>query len=121
MIKRVLLLAMLTISSTPAFANCKSPQTQMEMNECTAAELAQTTREIGKTYQQLLAALNPDQRARVRAVQLQWIKFKDLNCEFESSYMEGGSAQPMLRDSCLAEATRSRNKELKEWLKLFRP
>ncbi|TZF86968.1 lysozyme inhibitor LprI family protein [Cognatilysobacter lacus] len=121
MIKRILLLALAALLSTQAFANCRSTQNQIEMNECSAADLAQATREINRTYQQLLGELNPDRRARMRAVQLQWIKFKDLNCEFEASYMEGGSAEPMLRNSCLAEMTRSRNKDLKISLEQYRP
>ncbi len=116
-----MLLATLAFFSAPAFAACEDPQTQLEMNMCSATELEKATRDIGKTYQRLLGVLSPQQRARVRAVQLQWIKSKDLTCEFESSYAEGGSMQPLIRNSCLAEATRSRNKELEQWLELFGP
>ena len=45
-------------------------------------------------------------------MQLAWIKFKDLACQFETSGTEGGSVHAMVLAECLIEKTRHRNKEL---------
>lgn len=79
---------------------------------CAALDLQQATDEINATYADFRQRLPRDKQEQLRQVQLAWIAFKDKNCEFEASFAEGGSMQPLLRDSCLAELTKQRHKEL---------
>ena len=99
--------------STLAFAlDCQNAQTQAEMNQCASTELNRATKQINQTYYDLRAKLNSTQKQQLKEVQLAWIKFKNLACEFEASGVEGGSAHSMTLAACLTEKSRQRNQEL---------
>lgn len=100
--------------SWPAVAqSCQNPMTQMDMNQCAAAELDHETKRINEIYKDLRKGLDAKTRTDLKNVQLAWIKFKDLACELEASGVEGGTMYPMALASCLAEKSRQRSKELK--------
>ncbi|MCW5576311.1 MAG: DUF1311 domain-containing protein [Burkholderiales bacterium] len=105
-------LSSLFISSSALALNCQDPKTQIDMNRCASSDLDRETKKINKTYNEFRTKLNPAQNQRFKEVQLAWIKFKDLACQFKASGVKGGSAHPMVLASCLAEKTRQRNKEL---------
>ncbi len=105
-------LSSLFVLNSALASNCKSPITQTEINECSYLELQDETKKINKTYSKLQAKLTPIQKQQVKEVQLAWIKFKDLSCEFEASDVKGGSAYSMVLAFCLIRYTRQRNKEL---------
>ena len=76
-------------------------------------ELDRETKKINLTYNQFRSKLNPAQQQNIKEVQLAWIKFKDLACQFEASSLEGGSAYAMVLTGCLTEKTRQRHQELR--------
>lgn len=103
----------LFISFSASALDCQNPRTQTDMNQCSTLELDHETKIINKTYSALKAKLNSVQKQEIKEVQLAWIKFKDLACQFEASGVEGGSIHATVLASCLAEKTRQRNKQLK--------
>jgi uncharacterized protein YecT (DUF1311 family) len=105
-------LSSLFVSSFTLALDCQNHQTQTDMNQCASIDLGRETKKLNKTYNNFKAKLNPTQKQQFKEVQLAWIKFKDLACQFESSGVEGGSAHSMVLDGCLTEMTRQRNKEL---------
>lgn len=107
-----LFLSSVSVSSYVLALDCQNPQTQVDINQCASTELDRETKKINKTYNNLRAKLNPTHKQQLKEVQLAWIKFKDLACQFEASGIEGGSAHSMVLASCLAEKTRQRHKEL---------
>ena len=111
------LLSILLCLPSLALADCRDAQTQSEMNSCAAKGLAAETKEINAVYVNLMRTLDKQKQARLREVQLQWIKFKDLNCQFDSGM--GLTAyftmQPLLEDTCKEQLTRARIKDLKAW------
>ncbi len=111
-----LLFFSLFISNLTFALDCQNAQTQTDLNQCAAAELNQATTQINQTYDQLRAKLNPEQKQQLKKVQLAWIKFKNLACDFEASGVEGGSAHSMILAACLAEQTRQRNTALEALL-----
>lgn len=119
MYKPFLVAAVLSCFATPALADCKNPVTQLDMNQCAASDLARADAKLNANYKKLMTLLDANQKAEVKGVQLAWIKFKDLNCRFESSSAEGGSMQPLLRDSCLIDLTEARNKDILSWIESF--
>jgi uncharacterized protein YecT (DUF1311 family) len=97
----------------PALAlDCAKAQTQADINQCAGQDLEQETARINRTYRAYLQRLDAGQQQQLKAVQLAWIKFKDLACQFESAGVAGGSAHPAVLANCLAEKTRQRNQEL---------
>lgn len=103
------------LASAPATAlaqlDCNNAMTQADINPCAALGLQQATDEINATYTDFRQRLPRDKQEQLRQVQLARIAFKDKNCQIETSFADGGSMQPLLRDSCLAELTKHRHKQ----------
>lgn len=105
-------------SSGFALANkeCDSAATQTELNQCTAQAYQAADDELNAVYQTLVSSLlgNPASLEKLREAQRAWIGFRDAECAFESSAVEGGSAQPMVRNGCLETLTQNRSDRLRE-------
>ncbi|KAF1049074.1 MAG: hypothetical protein GAK35_00052 [Herbaspirillum frisingense] len=110
---RLTLLLALCASAGAHAADCAKASTQAEMNACASQALNQADADLNATYVAYRAKLRPAQQNQIRDVQLAWIKYRDLSCRFESANAAGGSAAPMVQQSCLAEKTRQRTEELK--------
>ncbi|MGO3057863.1 lysozyme inhibitor LprI family protein [Halomonas sp. AOP43-A1-21] len=95
---------------------CDSPETQMEMTQCSAQTYQMADDELNEAYQALIGRLenNGASLEKLRAAQRKWIGFRDVECAFESSAVEGGSAQPMVRNGCLEALTKARTQRLQE-------
>ena len=111
------LLIFLTLITTSvqihASESCNNLKTQLEMNVCWAQEYQREDTKLNKNYKELVGKLGPSGKQRLKAVQLSWIKFRDLQCDFEASKYDGGSIQPLVRSSCLTRMTKQRNKDLR--------
>jgi uncharacterized protein YecT (DUF1311 family) len=97
--------------------DCRDPRTQTDMNLCAANDYRAADAEMNRVYARLRAALDAEARPRLVEVQRAWLRFRDLQCEFEASGYEGGSMQPFLRSSCLAALTTERTRQLAGMLK----
>ncbi|WP_260579443.1 lysozyme inhibitor LprI family protein [Vreelandella populi] len=108
----------LLISSGFVSANdeCDSPKTQMEMTQCSAQTYQAADDELNGVYQALVRRLanNALSLEKLRAAQRKWVGFRDAECAFESSAVEGGSAQPMVRNGCLEALTKARTQRLQQ-------
>ena len=106
------------IASSVVYAGdgCDSATTQVELNECTAQAYQSADDELNDAYQVLVGQLsnNAASLEKLRAAQRAWIGFRDAECAFESSAVEGGSAQPMVRNGCLETLTETRTETLRE-------
>lgn len=108
-------LSTLIFSNSALALNCQNAETQSDMNKCFSMELDRETKKINKIYNDYMKRLNPSQQQQLKEIQFSWIKFKDLDCKFESSGVEGGSAHSMILSSCLTRKTRERIKELESF------
>ncbi|GAA4409919.1 lysozyme inhibitor LprI family protein [Quisquiliibacterium transsilvanicum] len=117
MTKRIVISLALSALAMPAMADCRDPTTQTEMNRCAALALSKADDELNSTYSKLIRQLDKSQQAEVKSIQLLWIRFKDQSCKYEASGAEGGSLQPLLRDTCLTRLTEDRTRDLKDWVK----
>jgi uncharacterized protein YecT (DUF1311 family) len=98
--------------TTATHADCSDSKTQLQMNECAAAQFSKLDKEMNAAYTAYRAQLDVEQERQFKAVQLAWLKLRDLTCKFESSGVEGGSVHPFILLSCLAGKTRLRLKEI---------
>ena len=96
---------------------CEDAQTQADMNICWGNEYKKADATLNKTYQQLAAMLDDDQKAQLKNAENAWIKYRDANCEFVADQYKGGSIRPMIGAICLADVTNNRNTELKDQVK----
>ena len=98
---------------------CADAQSQGEMNVCTSKRFEAADAELNRVYNQLASMLKDDeaQRARLKAAEVSWLKYRDDNCDYEASVYEGGSIKPLIRSSCLERMTKARTAELRGQIK----
>lgn len=93
---------------------------QQEMNDCAAKDLKKADAELNQVYQQLISKIDDEeQKAKVKASELAWIKYRDAQCECEAFPNQGGTIYPLIYNGCLAHVTRARVKELKDMMEVF--
>jgi uncharacterized protein YecT (DUF1311 family) len=97
---------------------CEDRSSQAEASGCAHREYEAADAELNKVYNRLAATLDADEKALLKASELNWIKYRDSTCEFESSQYKGGTMRPMIESLCLSRVTRSRTAELKEQLEV---
>lgn len=104
----------LTLLSGTAIAqdNPCSNKTGMDMKECYDNEFKKADSELTKVYKQLLKRDSRHKKQLVKT-ELNWIKWKDYECEYQSLMVEGGTAQPLLIQTCLTKLTKERTAHLK--------
>lgn len=96
---------------------CPGARTQQDLNQCASRAFQRADAELNKLYQQLMKDAGAGERAKLRAAQLAWIKFRDAHCEYEAFGNTGGSIYPMVYGFCLAEVTGERAKQFRDTLK----
>lgn len=108
----------LLVSSSMVTADegCDNASTQLALTECSAQAYQSADDELNEAYQALVSKLeaSPATLEKLREAQRAWISFRDAECALESSGVEGGSAQPMVRNGCLTTLTKQRTERLRE-------
>lgn len=124
--KKMLPALLLALALLPAAAaarqdegrfDCEDPKTQFELNVCADRKFAASDAELNRVYGQLASKLEDRRRARLKAAEVAWLKYRDANCEYEAALYEGGSMRPMVRSLCLERVTKARTAELRGQLK----
>jgi uncharacterized protein YecT (DUF1311 family) len=96
---------------------CPGSNSQHELNRCAARARDKADAELNKVYRELMKDMGATERAKLRAAQLAWIKFRDTQCDYESVGNKGGSIYPMVFSFCLAKITTPRVKQLQDILR----
>ena len=104
--------------------NCKEPQTQADMTICAGKDYEKADKELNVAYQKLRKLLierdkaaDADGKGATDALvtaQRAWVAFRDANCALAGFQARGGSMEPMLISSCLAETSGKRAEELRQ-------
>ena len=65
-------------------ADCRNPQTQMDMNTCAGQDFQKADAALNALYRQMQARLkdDPDQTRRLMETQRAWVAFRDAECRF---------------------------------------
>ena len=118
-----------TVSAQEAKADCASPQTQMEMTQCAGEDYDKADKELNGEYQKLRKLLAERDKAAdengkgavdaLVAAQRAWVTYRDANCDLTGFQARGGSMEPQLVASCLAQMSRDRTQELKSLAEQF--
>lgn len=97
---------------------CDAAQTQLELNECSAKALGVSDKKLNQLYRTVEGRLAGDADARGLLVDAQrrWIAFRDAECAFRTSAVQGGSIEPMVRSLCLTSLTDARIADLEALL-----
>ncbi|MCZ7851559.1 lysozyme inhibitor LprI family protein [Agrobacterium salinitolerans] len=104
--------------------NCKEPQTQADMTICAGKDYEKADKQLNVDYQKLRKLLverdkaaDADGKGAADALvtaQRAWVAFRDANCALSGFQARGGSMEPMLISSCLAEMSTKRADDLRQ-------
>ena len=104
--------------------DCKNAETQTDMNICAADDFKKAdkalnaqwlaTRKAAVAWDAPVGSGKPSHGAEERLLKAQraWLAYRDSQCEALGFTVEGGSMQPLVVSSCLADLTRKRTEEL---------
>ena len=89
------------------------------MNQCAAQQHKAADKELNALYQQITARLkaDPDSKKLMVGAQRAWIAFRDAECKFSASGVEGGSVYPLIYSNCITDLTKARVETFKNYLK----
>jgi uncharacterized protein YecT (DUF1311 family) len=110
--------------------DCNNAQTQADMNQCAAEDYRKADAAMNAQWAETRAAMLAWDKAtppsgdngaakRLLASQRSWLAYRDAACDVEGYSAEGGSMQPLLISSCLAELTKRRTEELRSLVGLY--
>jgi uncharacterized protein YecT (DUF1311 family) len=88
---------------------------QMSMNLCAEYHFIERDLQLNDEYRKLQKNLDGRDLKKLIAAQRAWISFRDLDCDFSASDVDGGSMHPMVSLNCQQELTEQRIKQLKTY------
>jgi len=97
-----------------AFAPLADAQTQRTLNAQAAQRHRAADVQLNAQYQVLIRSLSPRSQTLLRQSERNWIAFRDSECAFRASGVQGGSAYPMVYDECMATMIRDRTQQLRD-------
>jgi len=87
-------------------------QSQMELNAQAGSALQKSDAQLNAVYNKLRARISDAGKQKLLAAQQSWLRFRDQECEFETSGTLGGSIHSMIVAICLTRLTDQRIKDL---------
>lgn len=115
----ILALAPLLLAPLAQADECDSATTQSDMNQCAGRQFQAADKQLNNLYQQINLRLKDQPQAKKLLVSAQraWVVFRDAECEFSSSGVEGGSVYPLVYSNCTTALTKARVENFKTYLK----
>lgn len=112
--------AHLAFAALPAMAagDCDNASDQATLNECADKSYKASDRQLNELYGEIKQRLADDADKTKLWVtgQKAWLAFRDAECKFSSSGVEGGSAYPMILTICLDSLTQNRIEDFTAYL-----
>jgi uncharacterized protein YecT (DUF1311 family) len=115
----------IVLAAALASTNCAAAQSNVDMKECAARELARVDAALNRQYAQTLANMRavdkdypktadtrPGFAAALLASQRAWLTFRDAQCTIEGYSMRGGTGEGLVVARCKATMTAERTKAL---------
>ena len=98
--------------------SCGAESTQAGMNECAGQEFKAADAALNAVYRRIVARLAGQTEARqlLTKAQRAWVGFRDAECQFSASGVQGGSIQPMIASECQTDLTKTRTEALRRYL-----
>lgn len=113
----VLMFMALGIGCSASAQNTDCDANQAAMNSCAGQQLVTLDAELNKQYKAQMAYLQTAEKKQAfKAAQQKWIAFRDADCMYQVGKAEdSGSMWPLLQTRCLAEQTKGRVEQLKQY------
>jgi uncharacterized protein YecT (DUF1311 family) len=87
-------------------------QSQMELNAQAGSAHQKSDAQLNAVYNKLRARISDAGKQKLLLAQQSWLRFRDLECEFETMGTVGGSIHSMIVAICLTRLTDQRIKDL---------
>ncbi|CBG87844.1 lysozyme inhibitor LprI family protein [Citrobacter rodentium] len=100
--------AALLLSASALADECANAATQADMNACAITQYQTADKKLNETFRNALERAAEPQRELLKKAQNAWIAVRDADCALIASGTEGGSAQVMIANQCLADKTDER-------------
>ena len=117
----VLLFSLFSVASDAAGQKqdpCTNPQTTFDMRNCAGKSFQESDEKLNRVYKNLMQRIeDTGEKSALKSAQLDWLKYRDSNCEFESFQNRGGTIYPVVYETCRARMTDNRTKELQDRIK----
>ena len=99
--------------------DCSDASSQKEMTDCAKQNYARNDAELNTNYARLKLRLTDDveREQKMVAAQRAWLAYRDAECAFSSSGVEGGSFYGVVHANCLNQLTQARNRDFIKYLK----
>lgn len=107
-------LVLLAPLAVPAQAQDCSNPTQMGLDECVSAAYDKTDKKLNAVYGKIVTRIGKDAETKADLVKAQkaWIAFRDAECDFRASSVQGGTIYPTAVLVCLDTVTKARVADL---------
>ncbi len=125
------LLPLLLLTGQPAL-DCENAMTQADMNQCAFNDHKAADAELNAQWKKSAAVMklrdeNFESEYDMRngyfetmlEAQRAWIAYRDSHCRSEGYFARGGSMEPLLVSSCMAQLTRLRTTQLSELVEMY--
>lgn len=98
---------------------CEGNGSQAEATGCAHRDYVAADAELNKAYKLFASKLDATAKAGLKQSELNWIKYRDATCEFESAFYKGGTMRPMIEYFCMARMTKARAAELRQQIENY--
>jgi len=107
------------LMQTASANDCSDAASQKEMTDCAKQNYARNDAQLNASYALLKLRLADDaeREQQMVAAQRAWIAYRDAECAFSSSGVEGGSFYGVAQTNCLNRLTQKRNEDFTRYLK----
>ena len=95
---------------------CRKPTTQLELSQCSERKFRDAEADLQKAYDGFVKFLTQrlaDKAAEdLKASQVAWVRYRELQCHAEAGQYDGGSLKDTMFSACMESLTRARIKQL---------
>lgn len=122
MLRLAFALCLTPFAAAAQAVDCVNQPTQRDMTLCAYQDWQAADARLNDVYARAVATVQAwdsdyaaegdSEETRLRRAQRAWISYRDANCDAAGYQMRGGSAEPMLVNSCLQQMTDQRIAEL---------
>ncbi len=114
------LIALILTSSLSAFAqdaiDCENAMDTYSMKICASQRLDKEDKRLNDLYGKLMKKNDKVGQAKLKKAQRAWIGYRDGECSYAADSMRGGTGEGLVEVDCLAEKTKARADELKDYV-----
>ena len=117
----LLLMQTLTLQAAEPDVDCKKDSGSYVTGYCTAKEYEAADAKLNAAYKQLQSLLDLQNKSKLKHIQMEWIKYRDATCDFETEPTTGKTGMSTFTNECLTRITQNRIADLEAAIGFWSP